>query len=67
MIRLTLQEALDKKGKSIYWLAKETGLRYATLHRLATKEVEKVDLRVLERVCRALGCEPGKLLRMSDE
>jgi putative transcriptional regulator len=67
MIRLTLLEALEKKEKSIYWLAKETGLRYATLHRLATKEVEKVDLRVLEKVCRALECEPGELLRMNDE
>jgi len=64
MIRLTLQDALDKKGKSIYWLAQKTGLRYATLHRLATKEVEKVDLRVLEKICRALECEPSDLLKI---
>ena len=67
MIRLTLQDALDKKGKSIYWLAKMTGLRYATLHRLAKKEVEKVDLKVLEKICRALDCEPGDLLEMGSE
>lgn len=66
MIRLTLLDALEKKGKSIYWLAKETDLRYATLHRLATKEVEKVDLRVLEKICRALECEPGELLEMRE-
>lgn len=64
MIRLTLLDALERKGKSIYWLAKETGLRYATLHRLATKKVEKVDLRVLEKICRTLECEPGELLDM---
>lgn len=67
MIRLTLLEELERQGKSIYWLAKETGLRYATLHRLATKEVEKVDLRVLEKICRALECKPGDLLKMVDD
>jgi putative transcriptional regulator len=66
MIRLTLLEALEKKGKSIYWLQQKTGVRYATLHRLATKDVEKVDLRVLEKICRALDCEPGELLKMSE-
>lgn len=64
MIRLTLLDKLEQKKKSIYWLAQETGVRYATLHRLATKEVEKVDLRVLEKVCQALECEPGELLEM---
>jgi putative transcriptional regulator len=67
MIRLTLLDKLEQKGKSIYWLAQETGLRYATLHRLATKEVEKVDLRVLEKICRALGCEPGELLELKTD
>jgi putative transcriptional regulator len=67
MIRLTLLERLRQDDKSIYWLAKATGLRYATLHRLATKEVEKIDLRVLEKICVALRCEPGELLEMREE
>lgn len=67
MIRLTLLEHLEKKGKSIYWLAQKSELRYATLHRLATKEVEKVDLRVLEKICRVLECGPGDLLEMIED
>lgn len=66
MIRLTLLAELEKQGRSIYWLAQKTELRYATLHRLATKPVEKVDLRVLEKICRALECRPSDLLEMKD-
>jgi putative transcriptional regulator len=67
MIRLTLLDKLEQKKKSIYWLAQETGVRYATLHRLATKDVEKVDLRVLEKICRALECDPGDLLELKTD
>lgn len=67
MIRLTLRDLLKQKRKSVYWLAQETGVRYATLHRMATKEVEKIDLGVLDKICAALRCAPGELLERREE
>jgi DNA-binding Xre family transcriptional regulator len=63
MIKLALADALRKKGESLYWLHKKTRIRYATLHRLATKPVRKIDLEVLEKIAEALECEPCELLK----
>lgn len=67
MIRLALTDALRKRDRTLYWLAKETRTDYKTLHRMATADMRKVDLSVLERICRALECEPGELLRMEKD
>jgi DNA-binding Xre family transcriptional regulator len=66
-IRLALSDALREKGKSLYWLSKMSDIRYPTIHRLATKPIKKVDLAVLEKISRTLGCEPGDLLVMGDD
>lgn len=66
MIRVTLLELLRDRNKSLYWLAKQTHVSYPTLHRLATKPVQKVDLLIAEKICRALGCGIEELLVLSE-
>lgn len=62
MIRIRLAELLEARGKTLYWLRKESGVSYPTLLRLAHNKIQKPELRVLEKVCVALGCEVGELL-----
>jgi len=62
MIKTTLANLLKLRGRSLYWLAKETGIAYTTLHKLGKHETGGIDFRVLNKICGALECQPGDLL-----
>lgn len=63
MIVFRLHEELRRRRLTRYWLAKQSGVRYATIWKLYRGEVGMLNLQVLDRVCAALECEPGDLLR----
>jgi DNA-binding Xre family transcriptional regulator len=60
MIELRLEERL--KGRSLYWLSKQTGIAYSTIHRLATMPPQGISFIVLDKLCDALECKPGDLI-----
>jgi putative transcriptional regulator len=62
VITFQLKKLLKANGKTLYWLSKETGIAYNTLHTL--NKGEKIDVRVstIERICKALNCTPNDLL-----
>jgi putative transcriptional regulator len=62
MIRLRLAEILEGRGRTVYWLWKETGVRYATIWQMTNGEVARLNLDTLDRICEVLECEPGDLL-----
>lgn len=62
MIRLQLNELLEEREQTIYWLWKQTGIRYATIWQMGKGEVARLNLDVLDRVCEVLECQPGDLL-----
>ncbi len=62
MIKLRLAEILEKRGKTLYWLWKRTGIRYATIWQMCKGEVARLNVDTLDRICRALECQPGDLL-----
>ena len=67
MINVRLKELLDQRGKTFYWLAKNSGVAHRTLWRLKTGNAEAITFDVLEKVCRTLQCEIGELLVLSNE
>jgi putative transcriptional regulator len=62
VIQTRIADLLHQRGKSLYWLAKETGIAYPTLWRLRDSKTESIAFRVLESICLALGCTPGDVL-----
>lgn len=67
MITLRLVEVLNEKKKTRYWLAKVSGVSTQTVYALSKgRPLKKLDMDVLERLCRALECEPGDLLVMKE-
>ena len=63
MIEVRLKQLLDERGRSRYWLAQETGIEYKTLARIESAEhFNRIELRVLDEICRALDCQPGDVL-----
>ncbi|HYP52438.1 MAG TPA: helix-turn-helix transcriptional regulator [Pyrinomonadaceae bacterium] len=68
MIEVKLKELLAARGRTRYWLAKESGIDYDTLARIERAELSnRIELRVLDEICRALECQPGDLLVRTDD
>jgi putative transcriptional regulator len=60
MIKIELENLLV--GRSLYWLSKEAGIRWATLAGMANGKAQRINLELLDRICEALRCQPGDLL-----
>ena len=64
MIEIRIDELLEARGRTFYWLAKETGIGHTSLWRLRHEQAKSISFDRLERICRALECEPGDLLTL---
>jgi putative transcriptional regulator len=62
MIEVRLDELLSQRGRTFYWLAKETGISHTTLWRLKKEKALGINFATLENICRALSCQPGDVL-----
>jgi putative transcriptional regulator len=67
MIEINIDEQLEKQGRSFYWLSKEAGVSYSTLWRLKKGKALGINFVTLEKLCLALECEPGNLLKLRPE
>jgi putative transcriptional regulator len=67
MIVPRLDKLLAKEKRSFYWLAKETGVSHTTLWRLKKGKAVGINFDTLEKICRALGCQPGDVLLLSTD
>jgi putative transcriptional regulator len=66
-IEIRLDELLKERNRSFYWLAKETGISHTTLWRLKKGKAVGINFVTLEKICQALECQPGDVLRLSSE
>jgi DNA-binding Xre family transcriptional regulator len=69
VIRFHLGVILDRKGWTPYRLARETGLTVPTAYRLADPDLVfgRFTADTLDRLCSALGVQPGDLLEWMPE
>jgi len=63
MIVCTLKKVLRHKGWSRYELQKRSGITYPTLHALFHGRSKGYSADVLNKLCYALNCTPGDLLK----
>jgi putative transcriptional regulator len=61
-IRVRLKELREKRGLSQQALGELAGVRQATVSELERGLKKQIDLRILGRLCAALGVSPGDLL-----
>ena len=64
MIEIRVDELLEERGRTFYWLAKETGISHTTLWRLKKGRAVGINFPTLEQICRTLSCQPGDVLRL---
>jgi putative transcriptional regulator len=67
LIEIRIDELLGARGRTFYWLAKETGLSHTTLWRLKKGRAVGINFSTLEGICRMLTCQPGDVLRLAGE
>lgn len=67
MIEIRVDELLEERGRTFYWLAKETGISHSTLWRLKKGKSVGIIFATLERICQVLNCQPGDVLRLSTD
>jgi putative transcriptional regulator len=65
MIEIRIDELLEKRGRTFYWLAKQTGISHTTLWRLKKGKALGINFATLEKICEILDCAPGDLLKFS--
>ena len=64
MIEIRVDELLAEHGRTFYWLAKETGISHTTLWRLKKDKALGINFDTLEKICAALKCQPGDILKL---
>ena len=62
MIKFRLGELLAERGLTPYWLWKQTGIRWASIWQMSKGETSRLHVETLDRICKALDCQPGDLL-----
>jgi putative transcriptional regulator len=63
VLQRLLDEVIAEKGHTRYWLALRTGISQQNLGRIARGETTGIEFDLLERICEALECQPGDLLK----
>ena len=61
-MQIKLRDVLDKEGKSIYQLKKETGIAASTLSRICNNKTSSIEFSVLDKICEALNCTVSDIL-----
>jgi putative transcriptional regulator len=62
MINTRLEELLSERERTLYWLAKESGVGYKTIHKLARGRADSIKFDILDKICTLLECTPGDVL-----
>lgn len=67
MIKLRVKEIAESKGINKSQLSLKSQVGLGVVRRYWDSDTGSVDLRVLEKLAIALGCQPGELLQQSPD
>ncbi|MGA9773461.1 MAG: helix-turn-helix transcriptional regulator [Blastocatellia bacterium] len=66
-VELRINEMLEDRGKSAYWLAKELEMNHGNLYSYRKNRVKAINLELLARMCELLECDIADLMQLVDE
>jgi putative transcriptional regulator len=67
MIKCRLSRLLGDRKMHLLELQRQTGIAYSTLHRLYHEKSTRIDLAVIDILCKALGVKVGDLFEYVEE
>lgn len=65
-MKVILNDTLKRRGRTQYWLAKETGIAQSTLSNLCANKTSKIDFIVLQKICNALNCDITDIISVKE-
>lgn len=66
MIKMNVQNLLNKKRKTRYWLVKEMQTTYKTVNKLCDNTLTGLQLETIEKLCEILDCTPDDLFILDE-
>lgn len=66
MYKLNVKNLLDAKGKTQYWLSKQTGISANNVSKIYNGETINIRLDTINKLCEALECTPYELFIKDD-
>lgn len=66
-MRINIDNMLNSRNKTRYWLAKEIGFSYQSLMKLCNGQMISIKFEVLEEICKLLDCTPNDILILEEK
>ena len=67
MIRVKLQQILDREERSLNWVALKTNIAYTTLHKFCNNKTSSISYNVLESLCVLFKCKVGDIIEYDEQ
>ena len=64
MVKIKLQDILDKNERPLKWVSDKTGISYSTLHKLNSGNTSSISFEVLEKICNLFNVKPNDILEI---
>jgi putative transcriptional regulator len=64
VIKVTIDEILKEKGKTVYWLGKEANITQYNLGKLIKNKTNSIKFDNLEKICNILECDISDVLKI---
>ncbi len=66
MLSLKINEILEQKGKTPYWLGKQTGISQNNIGKICNGETSTIRFETIEKICKTLDCSINDLFVTDD-
>lgn len=67
MIKMNVQQLLDNKNKTRYWLVKQMQTTYKTVNNICDNTLTGIQLETIEKLCQVLDCSPNDLFTIEKD
>jgi len=66
ILKVKLDEVLKSKGRTKYWLSKQTGITQQNIGKLCKNKTTSVKFENIDAICTALECEIGDIFESEE-
>lgn len=67
MIKMNVQQLLDNKNKTRYWLVKQMQTTYKTVNNICDNTLTGIQLETIEKLCQVLDCSVNDLFTIEND
>lgn len=67
MVKVKLQELLDKEERNLKWVERKTGIAYSTLHKLNSGNTTSINFNTINQICDLFDCKIQDLIEYIKE